>query len=154
MTENFTCTSQHSIFSQSCFTKKTIFFMLYVKRQNPVLKEFFLSFYTRHKNVVFSQNMAHAYRISRCACWIFVTDFLTFWKCFFGGRSICSCVPNWTSKTLDKSKTLFYGRRWYNTYSQGFCYNSPTCDVSAYFYLLATPESVCLLQRCLDTFTS
>jgi hypothetical protein len=81
MTKHFARRSQH--FLTKLFSQKTIFFVLCVKKINfgakiGIARGFFLSFYTRHKNIDFLQNLPPTHRTSRPKSYIFVWNFLMF----------------------------------------------------------------------------
>jgi hypothetical protein len=72
--KNYTCRSRHSMFSQSLFYEKMIFFVLCIKKikfgaKIGVARDNILSFlHKTQKMSGFPQNLAHAHRISRYMC--------------------------------------------------------------------------------------
>jgi hypothetical protein len=95
----FACRSRHSMFSQSCFLRKMIFFVLCVKKKYfdakiGVARDIFLSFYTRHNKYRFIVKLGASTWHVKMYVLNFCSEFFSILKMFFPVMGACSHVPN------------------------------------------------------------
>jgi hypothetical protein len=105
------------------FHKKMILLALCVKKTRfdakKALHKTYYFIFSTHDTKKIPWNLTYAHKMSRSMCvQNFISEFFDILKCFFGGRSICSHVPNWIFGVLRlsaDSPTLHEVRPWDNS---------------------------------------